>query len=71
MKSFVIGMYVHDTVPEDGTCFVTERHCLSYLMDGLASPCPCGMTNNPWVLSLLFRYGSIGVVFFHVLLWLQ
>ena len=43
-------MYIRDTDPEDGACFVTERNCLSDLMDGLASPCPCGMTNNPWLL---------------------
>ena len=39
-----------DDHPEDQALFVTERCCLSNLVEGLASPCPCGLTIKPWAL---------------------
>ncbi len=32
---------------EDEAAFLTERCCLSDLVDGLKSSCPCGLTSNP------------------------
>ena len=43
------GMYADDVGRSEQALFITERHTLVDL-EGLASPCPCGMTRNPWML---------------------
>ena len=44
-----------DDHPEDQALFVTERCCLSNLVEGLASPCPCGLTIKPWALESVIQ----------------
>lgn len=47
-------MYIGDDSQSDAqSLFITERHTFTDLMEGLASPCPCGMTRNPWMLESL------------------
>ena len=43
-----IGGYVSDEHQEDQALFVTEECCFSDLVEGLSSPCPCGLTIKPW-----------------------
>ena len=43
-----IGVYISDDHPEDQALFVSERCCFSDLVEGLSSPCPCGLTMKPW-----------------------
>ena len=43
-----IGVYVSDEHQEDQALFVTEECCFSDLVEGLCSPCPCGLTIKPW-----------------------
>lgn len=43
-----LGMYVGLSSYEEGELFVTEGHCFSALIEGLASPCPSCVARNPW-----------------------
>ena len=43
-------MYTSDATPDEQSMFITEKHCFSDLVSGLATPCPCGMTRAPWTL---------------------
>ena len=47
-----LGIYVGvGPTPEDEAAFLTERHCLTDLLEGMKSPCPCGISHNAWTLS--------------------
>ena len=50
-----IGIYTGNTNQEEEAAFLTERFCFSDLLEGLKSPCPCGISNNAWVLSSLLQ----------------
>ena len=43
-------MYVGDEHPEDQAMFVSEKCCFTDLVNGLSSPCLCGLTMKPWQL---------------------
>ena len=44
-----VGIYTGDVSSEEGGLFVVaERGCFSDLLQGLYSPCSCGLTFNPW-----------------------
>ena len=45
-----VGVYISDENPEDQDLFVTEKCCFFDLVEGLSSPCPCGLTMKPWAL---------------------
>ena len=47
-SSISIGVYVDDECPEDQAMFVTEKCCFTDLVNGLSSPCLCGLTMKPW-----------------------
>ena len=42
-----VGKYTDNTSPEDEATFLTEWHCLPDLIEGLKSPCTCGMKVIP------------------------
>lgn len=42
------GIYTGDVVADDSCLFVTKRHTFSDLVEGLSTPCTCGMSRNPW-----------------------
>lgn len=44
------GIYTSNATPEEEAAFLTERHCLVDLIDGLKTPCPCGKSSNPWII---------------------
>lgn len=54
-----IGVYVRDEHHEDQALFVTERCCFSDLVEGLSSPCPCGLTTKPWAVESVMQVGNI------------
>ena len=43
-------MHVGDPKLEDEAAFLTERYCLTDLVDGLKTSCPCGISCNPWMM---------------------
>ena len=45
-----VGMYADDDCPDDSKLFICERHAFVDLLDGLKTPCSCGMSSHPWVL---------------------
>ena len=45
-----VGMYADDDCPDDSKLFICERHAFADLLDGLKTPCSCGMSSHPWVL---------------------
>ena len=45
-----VGMYADDNCPDDSKLFIRERHAFVDLLDGLKTPCSCGMLSHPWVL---------------------
>ena len=55
MYIYHIGVYISDEHPEDQALFVTERCCFSDLVEGLSSPCPCGLTIKPWALESVMQ----------------
>ena len=50
-----VGIYTNNTSPEDEATFLTEWHCLPDLIEGLKSPCTCGMKVIPEYLIASFR----------------
>ena len=51
-SELIIGIYKDETPSPENQCalFITEKHCFSELVTGLATPCPCGVTRNSWKL---------------------
>ena len=51
-SELIIGIYKDETPSPDNQCalFITEKHCFSELVTGLATLCPCGVTRNSWKL---------------------
>lgn len=47
LSCYRIGIYTDGASSEEQSLFVTERHCLSDLVEGLTTQCPC---RAPWVL---------------------
>ena len=54
-----IGVYISYEYREDQAMFVTERCCFSYLVEGLSSPCPCGLMIKPWALESVTQDSNI------------
>ena len=52
-------MYTDGASPEEQSFFVTERHCFSDLVEGLATQCPCGMVKAPWVLESVVQVSTL------------
>ena len=52
-------VYISDELCEDQALFVTERCCFSDLVEGLSSPCPCGLTIKPWALESVTQVSNI------------
>lgn len=50
LSKWYSGVYVGDECPEDQVMFVTEKCCFTDLVNGLSSPCLCGLTMKPWQL---------------------
>ena len=50
---FFLGVFVGNVGQnrEDEASFLTERYCLDDLLEGLKSPCPCGISHNAWQLN--------------------
>lgn len=55
------GMYTDGASSEEQSFFVTERNCFSDLVEGLGTPCPCGMMRAPWVLESVVQVHKINV----------
>ena len=53
-----IGIYTADTTPADSKLFIGEYHALSDLLDGLKTPCSCGMSSHPWVMESVIQVCS-------------
>ena len=55
--NFLLGVFVGNDSPnhEDEAAFLTERHCLTDLLEGLKLPCPCGISHNAWALSTVVQ----------------
>ena len=47
-SEIIIRMYKDETPSPDSQCalFITEKHCFSELVTGLATPCQCGVTRK-------------------------
>ena len=43
-----VGIYTGDVSSEEGGLFVVEKGCFSDLLEGLYTPCSCGLVFNPW-----------------------
>lgn len=56
---FPLGIYTGNTNPVDETAFLTERHCLNDLVQGLKTPCPCGRTCNPWAMESIVQVSRV------------
>lgn len=56
---YIIGVYVYvsDEHHEGQALFVTERCRFSDLVEGLSSPCPCGLTVKLWVVESVIQVG--------------
>ena len=50
LSKWFAGVYVGDEHPEDQAMFVSEKCCFTDLVNGLSSPCWCGLTMKPWQL---------------------
>ena len=46
---------MQDDDPQDQEIFLTERHYLADLLDGLNSPCVCGRSKNVWAIHSLIQ----------------
>ena len=55
LASFFKGVYTDDGCSDDEFLFITERYCLTDLINGLASPCDYGLTRSPWIVGLLVQ----------------
>ena len=44
----VLGIFTGDVTADDACMFVTEKHTFSDLVDGLTTPCTCGMSRSSW-----------------------
>ena len=44
-----------DTTPADSKLFIGKYHSLSDLLDGLKTPCSCGMSSHPWVMESVIQ----------------
>ena len=53
-----IGIYTADTTPADSKLFIGEYHALPDLLDGLKTPCSCGMSSHPWVMESVIQVCS-------------
>ena len=54
-----IGVYISDEHCEDQALFVTEKCSFSDLVEGLSSPCPCGLAIKPWALEAVTQVSNI------------
>ena len=45
-----VGVYTGDSAPTDSKLFICEYHTLTDLLDGMKSPCGCGMSTHPWII---------------------
>ena len=52
-------MFTGNETPVDEFAFLSERYCLSDLVVGLRTPCPCGRTNNPWNMESVVQVSCI------------
>lgn len=49
------GIYNGNQPSEEESMFLTELHCFSDLLEGITSPCLCGMTRQAWMLQSLVK----------------
>ena len=42
-----VGVYTGDSAPADSHLFI---HTLTDLLDGMKTPCACGMSSHPWII---------------------
>lgn len=61
LSCYRIGIYTDGASSEEQSLFVTERHCLSDLVEGLTTQCPCGVTRAPWVLESVVQVQTCGM----------
>ena len=46
--------YTGDSAPTDSHHFICEYHTLTDLLDGMKTPCACGMSTHPWIIDFLY-----------------
>ena len=52
-------MFKGNDSQDDEKVFLTERHCFSDLLEGVTSPCICGMTRKAWMVESLVQVWRI------------
>ena len=55
LTSFFKGVFTDDGCSDDDFLFIAERYRLTDLINGLASPCDCGLTRSPWIIESLVQ----------------
>ena len=43
--------------------FICERHAYVDLLDGLKTPCSCGMSSHPWVLDTVVQVSLLNCAY--------
>ena len=56
----IIGIYTSDDSVDESRLFICERHALADLMEGLKTPCSCGMSSNPWTVDSIIQLQEPG-----------
>ena len=49
------GIFTGDETQDDSKLFLCERHCFTDLLQGLGTPCSCGLSNKPWIVESLVQ----------------
>ena len=45
-----VGVYTGDSAHTDSHPFICEYHTLTDLLDGMKTPCACGMSTHPLII---------------------
>lgn len=53
--TLLLGIYTGSSNLKEEAAFLTERYCLTDLVQGLKTPCPCGRTCNPWAVESIVQ----------------
>ena len=73
-SKWCVGVYVGDKCPEDQAMFVAEKCCFADLVNGLSSPCLCGLTMKLWELESVTQVNNCDLhvhISVHVLIYVS
>ena len=54
------GIFTGDVTADDACLFVTERHTFSDFVEGLTTPCTCGMSRSSWKIESTTQVDTVG-----------